>query len=86
MVAPMNDSPIRSGGNPFLRAAAEIKATGAITRPVAPEKSEAPRKSPRARLNYLPEDSELSGMIDRALGAMSRGIHWVRGSIVNLLV
>jgi len=80
----MNDSPIRPGGNPFLRAAQEIKTTGAITRPAAAERPE--RKSPKARLNYVPEDGELEGMIGRALAAMSKGIHWVRGSIVNLLV
>lgn len=81
----MNDSPIRGGGNPFLKAAQEIRLTGQITRPAATERTE-PKKSPRARLNYVPGDDEMKGMIDRALAAMSRGASWLRGSIVNLLV
>jgi hypothetical protein len=40
----------------------------------------------RARLNFLPDESSLLSMIDRALQALSQGRFWDRGSIVNLLV
>lgn len=40
----------------------------------------------RARLNFLPNDSMLSEMVDQALMALSRGVRWARGSIVNLIV
>ena len=40
----------------------------------------------RARLNFLPNDSMLSDMIDQALMALSRGVRWARGSIINLVV
>lgn len=78
----MNDSPIRPT-NPFLRAANEIRITGQITRPAQTDR---PERKGKARLNYVPEDGELKGLVERALTAMSRGVHWVRGSILNLLV
>jgi hypothetical protein len=80
----MNDSRI-SSGNPFLRASQELKATGKIIRPAAQEATSS-SKSPRARLNFIPDEDSLLGMIDRALQALSRGLHWDRGSILNLLV
>ena len=40
----------------------------------------------RARLNFLPNDSMLSELVDQALMALSRGVRWARGSIVNLIV
>lgn len=65
------------------RARAKRRAEGhdevATTEPVA-------RTSPRARLNFIPDDSMLADMIDRALSAMSRGARWTRGAILNLLV
>lgn len=84
----MNDS--RIGSNPFLRAAEDIRATGKVERRTiesarAAEKTPA-RRGPRALLNYLPDDSELARMIDGALTALSKGLRWDRGAIVNLLV
>lgn len=40
----------------------------------------------RARLNFIPDDSMLGGMIQQALTALSRGVRWARGSIINLVV
>jgi hypothetical protein len=40
----------------------------------------------RARLNYEPDSETLSGLIGNALAALSRGVRWARGSILNLLV
>lgn len=40
----------------------------------------------RARLNFIPDEKTLLGMIDRALNALSMGRYWDRGSILNLLV
>lgn len=45
-----------------------------------------PKSSPRARLNFIPDDTLLGSMIDRALAAMSKGVVWARGAILNLLV
>lgn len=43
-------------------------------------------KSPRARLNSIPDDRTLGNLISEALAALSRGITWARGAIVNLVV
>lgn len=40
----------------------------------------------RARLNVIPQPDELSRLIDKALNALSRGVYWDRGSIVNILL
>lgn len=40
----------------------------------------------RARLNVIPGPDELARLIDRALNALSRGVYWDRGSIVNILL
>lgn len=40
----------------------------------------------RARLNYEPDNSTLAGLINQALTALSRGVRWARGSIINLIV
>jgi hypothetical protein len=40
----------------------------------------------RARLNFLPDDTLLSNLVDQALTALSRGVRWARGSIINLVV
>ncbi len=84
----MNES--RIGSNPFLRAADTIRTTGRVERA---EIVEVPtvsrpqtRRGPRAILNYLPSDSELFQMIDGALNALSKGLRWDRGAILNVLV
>ncbi len=40
----------------------------------------------RARLNFMPDDSALANLVGQALSALSKGIRWARGSIVNLIV
>lgn len=40
----------------------------------------------RARLNVEPDNETLGGLIGNALAALSRGVRWARGSIINLLV
>ena len=40
----------------------------------------------RARLNVIPDSASLQGLIENALTALSRGVRWARGSILNLLV
>jgi len=40
----------------------------------------------RARLNVIPDSESLQGLIENALTALSRGVRWARGSILNLLV
>lgn len=40
----------------------------------------------RARLNIIPTPDELSRMINNALEALSKGVYWDRGSIVNILL
>lgn len=76
------DTPIKSS-NPFLRAADELRLTGKIERK---KEITISKRISRAVLNYIPEDSELLPQIERALQALSRGIYWDRGSILNVLV
>lgn len=40
----------------------------------------------RAPLDYMPDNAALKSLIDQALTALSRGVRWARGSIINLIV
>jgi hypothetical protein len=40
----------------------------------------------RAMINIIPDTEELARLIDRALNALSQGVYWDRGSIVNILL
>lgn len=40
----------------------------------------------RAQYNYIPSPDVLKNMIDRALEALSKGIYWDRGSIINIVL
>ncbi len=42
--------------------------------------------SRRARENVIPGSDELARLIDRALNALSQGVYWDRGSIVNIVL
>lgn len=79
----MADIQISTSNNPFLRAAEELRLTGRIERKTEITTS---KRVGRAILNYFPEEAELSALIDRALTALSRGVYWDRGSILNVLV
>lgn len=79
----MADIQISTSNNPFLRAADELRLTGRIERKAEITTS---KRVGRAILNYFPEDSELFTLIDKALNALSRGVYWDRGSILNVLV
>lgn len=72
--------------SPFTRALERTRATRRAQGTAEAEETEAPRASPRARLNFIPDDTVLGSMVDRALAALSRGIVWTRGAILNLLV
>jgi hypothetical protein len=78
----MNDNRI-SSGNPFLHAAQQLQTTGKTQRA---EKSAAPARSPRARLNFIPDDDSLLALIAEALHSLSRGRYWDRGAILNIVV
>lgn len=69
----------------FERAAAQVRAQ---RKPDAVSKPEEKRTSAqiRASLNHIPDTDTLHSMIDKALAALSRGVRWARGSIVNLIV
>ncbi len=71
--------------SPFSRAVAQVQAKRRAEAAEKPEETQS-RRSPRARLNVIPDDTLLAQMIDRARGAMSRGVFWARGAILNLLV
>jgi hypothetical protein len=43
-------------------------------------------KQPRAEENFIPEPESLATMIRGAISALRSGIHWDRGTILNLLV
>ena len=40
----------------------------------------------RARLNLIPSPDELARKINEALNALSKGVYWDRGSIVNIIL
>ncbi|OYW14342.1 MAG: hypothetical protein B7X02_00255 [Rhodospirillales bacterium 12-54-5] len=78
----------------FARAVAKVQAKrvaeGLVpiqtASPVAPKAGPSTGRSPKARLNFFPDDSYLSDMVEKALTALSRGVVWARGAIVNLVV
>lgn len=74
--------------SPFTRAVERAKAAKRTSASDRLDDAEdiRPRHSPRARLNFIPDDTMLGAMIDRALAALSRGATWTRGAILNLLV
>jgi hypothetical protein len=74
---------IRSRGNPFIAAAERVRKGDAPGTAIQVSRT---RNMPRAALNLIPGHDELSTAIDRALQAVSRGVRWARGSILNLLV
>ena len=87
----MSNAPI-SNNNSLARAAERVRAAreaekaGAVAQAtplVEPQKTSA---KVRARLNHVPDDETLGGMIGNALAALARGVRWARGSILNLLV
>ncbi|MES2984967.1 MAG: hypothetical protein V4735_07265 [Pseudomonadota bacterium] len=79
-------------GNTLLRAAERVRAkraaeqAGGVAAPITITQVKSTSAQVRARLNFIPNSDTLSSMIDNALGALSRGVRWARGSIVNLLV
>jgi len=74
--------------SPFTRAVERAKAAKRASPADRLDEAEEtrPRSSPRAKLNFFPDNSILGEMVDRALAALSRGVTWTRGAIVNLLV
>lgn len=71
------NAPLQPTGNPFVARAQGVD--------VVP-RTQRPRRGPRATLNFFPSDGELADMVARALEALSKGIFWDRGAMVNLLV
>lgn len=44
-------------------------------------------RSPRRQeMNYIPSPDHLRSMVERALEALSKGVYWERGSIINLVL
>ena len=43
-------------------------------------------KRAKAKLNFVPSPDDLQKMIDKALKALSKGVYWDRGSIINLVL
>lgn len=81
----MANALITTSGNPFLRAADQLREKGSIDRKAVIADAP-PVRSTRARLNFIPDMDMLSEMVDRALSALSKGRIFDRGSILNLLV
>ncbi len=84
----MSDTKIK--GDSFLRAAERVRAardaerTGKVeATPLVQPKT---TTQVRARLNHIPNAEDLAQLIGNALSALSRGVRWARGSILNLLV
>ena len=78
-------------GNSVLRAAARVraeraKAAQSVAEPITLNAPTKTSSQVRARLNFIPDNATLHGLIDQALSALSRGVRWARGSIINLIV
>ena len=80
------------GNNSLQRAADRVRAKRQAERAQRPEEPitlNAPvltTSKVRAKLNFMPDNASLKEMVDQALIALSRGIRWARGSIINLIV
>ncbi len=65
-------------------------ASGAAKNKPKTDKQEEPKSSfyphRRARLNLIPNAEELAHRIHDALNALSKGVYWDRGSIVNIVL
>ena len=79
------------GGDGFSRAAERIRKQREAER-AQPTGEATPINTPlktttqvRARLNFIPDDMMLKSLVDQALSALSRGVRWARGSIVNII-
>jgi hypothetical protein len=81
----MDSTRSANSNNPFIRAASQLAATGAVTRPESKIEMRATR-AVRAVINHFPDESELGEMIRHAITALGRGLYWDRGSIVNIVV
>lgn len=86
----MSNAPI-SNNNSLARAAERVRAMRAAEQSgkVAEAEILIPLKTTsqvRARLNEIPDEQTLATRINNALAALSRGVRWARGSILNLLV
>lgn len=86
----MSNAPI-SNNNSLLRAAERVRAKRELERAgiVTTDEALPPIKTStqvRAQLNEIPDTDTLMGRISNALTALSRGVRWARGSILNLLV
>ncbi len=75
---------IRRKTNPLIEQAMRIRQQGAIEAPTRTEPHT--RSTPKAILNFIPDSDGLTRMIGNAMHALSRGVRWARGSILNLLV
>ena len=80
----MANDMIPSGTSAFERAAARVQAARQAGKPLA--KSEIISGTVRARLNFIPDENTLHDLVDQALMAISRGVRWARGSILNIIV
>lgn len=40
---------------------------------------------PRPRLNFVPSQDAIDALITKAVTALSKGIYWDRGSIINII-
>lgn len=81
-----------NSGNPFIQHARQIATTGRnapVTRPretATTTAAPSTTKPQRARLNFIPDDSTLSRLVDHALAFIQTGRFLDRGIILNLLV
>lgn len=74
-----------SSSNPFIQQADRIARTTPVDGNTPIERPS--RKSKfRAQLNFIPDDMQLSALIDRALEMVRSGRILDRGTVLNLLV
>ena len=77
----------RIGSSPLLPSGTSTKRlTDARRRTRSEDDGDLRKYAPphRAQANYIPSPEVLKNMIDRAREALSRGVYWDRGSILDL--
>jgi hypothetical protein len=83
---------LKTNSNSVLRAAERVRAKRAAAQssneaePITINAPVTTTSQFRAKLNFIPDDVTLKDLISQALTALSRGVRWARGSIINLIV
>jgi hypothetical protein len=75
-----------NGSNLYPLSANNARIGGQQPQQLPQRGSQAPVKPERAHVNYVPANETIATLVQNALSAQKQGVHWDRGSILNLVV